>query len=114
MQPDKALRADVLDIIFEDRNKEYGAYVLRKSYAKVMNKAFLITLLLLAFSFSLPFLVKLLTPKEEIASTKKKVSKVVELAEPLRWKTNLSLKCLKHLRWKKPYSLYLLKSPKRK
>lgn len=32
MEVNKILSADVLDIIFEGRNKEYGAYELRKSY----------------------------------------------------------------------------------
>ncbi len=32
MQPHKILTADVLDIIFENRNKTYGAYALRKTY----------------------------------------------------------------------------------
>lgn len=32
MEKDKILNADILDIIFEGRNKEYGAYDLRKSY----------------------------------------------------------------------------------
>src|SRR5688572_3956797 len=34
MEVNKILTADILDIIFEGRNKEYGAYELRKSYNK--------------------------------------------------------------------------------
>lgn len=34
METNKILTADVLDIIFEGRNKEYGAYQLRKTYNK--------------------------------------------------------------------------------
>lgn len=34
MEINKILNADVLDIIFEGRNKEYGAYELRKTYNK--------------------------------------------------------------------------------
>jgi protein TonB len=34
MEVNKILTADVLDIIFEGRNKEYGAYELRKTYNK--------------------------------------------------------------------------------
>jgi protein TonB len=34
MEVNKILSADVLDIIFEGRNKDYGAYELRKSYNK--------------------------------------------------------------------------------
>ena len=34
METNKILNADILDIIFEGRNKEYGAYELRKTYNK--------------------------------------------------------------------------------
>jgi protein TonB len=34
MEKDKILSADILDIIFEGRNKEYGAYELRKTYKR--------------------------------------------------------------------------------
>jgi len=34
MEANKILNADILDIIFEGRNKEYGAYELRKTYNK--------------------------------------------------------------------------------
>jgi len=36
MEPNKILSADILDIVFEDRNKEYGAYELRKKYNRRM------------------------------------------------------------------------------
>jgi len=39
MDVNKILNADILDIIFEGRNKEYGAYDLRKTYNKRMVKA---------------------------------------------------------------------------
>ena len=32
MEANKIMSADILDILFEGRNKEYGAYELRKSY----------------------------------------------------------------------------------
>jgi len=38
------MNADVLDILFEGRNKEYGAYELRKSYNKRMVRALVIML----------------------------------------------------------------------
>jgi len=34
METNRILSADVLDIIFEGRNKEYGAYELRKTYQR--------------------------------------------------------------------------------
>ncbi len=51
MDINKIMSADVLDIIFEGRNKEYGAYELRKTYKERMNKA-LIGMLILAFLFA--------------------------------------------------------------
>lgn len=42
MEVNKILSADVLDIIFEGRNKEYGAYELRKSYNKRLVTSLLI------------------------------------------------------------------------
>ena len=43
MEANKILSADVLDIIFEGKNKEYGAYQLRKAYKKTLTKALIIT-----------------------------------------------------------------------
>ncbi|HEY4112380.1 energy transducer TonB [Puia sp.] len=43
MEPNKILSADVLDIVFEGRNKEYGAYELRRTYNRRLTKAILIT-----------------------------------------------------------------------
>lgn len=53
MKPESILKADVLDIVFEGRNKEYGAYVLRREYDKRMYIALsgmlLLTLLFVGF-----------------------------------------------------------------
>ena len=43
MEANKILSADVLDLLFEHRNKEYGAYELRKTYNKRVLKALIIT-----------------------------------------------------------------------
>jgi len=55
MEPNKILNADVLDIIFEGRNKEYGAYELRKTYNSRLRHALIgtssVVLLLLAGYF---------------------------------------------------------------
>ena len=55
MDINKILSADVLDIIFEGRNKEYGAYDLRKTYNKRITKALIYTgiVILLIFLGSL-------------------------------------------------------------
>ena len=43
MDINKILSADILDIIFEGKNKEYGAYELRKTYNHRIKKAILFT-----------------------------------------------------------------------
>lgn len=43
MESNKILQADILDILFEDRNKEYGAYELRKTYNRRLFKAIGVT-----------------------------------------------------------------------
>lgn len=43
MEINKILSADFLDILFEGRNKEYGAYELRKNYERRLTRSLLIT-----------------------------------------------------------------------
>ena len=47
MEANKILNSDLLDIIFDGRNKEYGAYDLRKTYNKRMTLALIVTTALL-------------------------------------------------------------------
>lgn len=51
MQTNQILSAPLIDIIFDGRNKAYGAYELRKTYEKRVRKALLITGLIALFSF---------------------------------------------------------------
>jgi protein TonB len=44
MEPNKILRSHLLDIIFDDRNKTYGAYELRVTYPERIKRSMLITL----------------------------------------------------------------------
>ncbi len=43
MEANKILSADVLDIIFDGKNKDYGAYDLRKTYNRRITRALIIT-----------------------------------------------------------------------
>lgn len=43
MEANKILNADLLDIIFEGKNKTYGAYTLRKTYNQRLKKALIVT-----------------------------------------------------------------------
>jgi protein TonB len=56
MKPEIILQSDLLDILFTDRNKEYGAYQLRRQYNYRLKKAILITAALVSL-FSLSFYV---------------------------------------------------------
>ena len=47
MDVNKIMTADVLDIIFDGKNKEYGAYELRKTYNQRITRALLGTLLII-------------------------------------------------------------------
>ena len=51
MEINKILNADLLDIIFEGRNKEYGAYELRKTYNKRLYTALIAMVALIALLF---------------------------------------------------------------
>jgi periplasmic protein TonB len=55
MKTDAILKADILDIIFENRNKSYGAYTLRKFYNNRLYKALGVTFgfVILLSSFTL-------------------------------------------------------------
>lgn len=52
MHPSYILSADILDIIFQNRNKDYGAYALRKFYdQKVLKSLAIVTIFSGIFSF---------------------------------------------------------------
>ncbi|MDE3237252.1 MAG: energy transducer TonB [Bacteroidota bacterium] len=77
MQPEKILQSDVLDIVFEHKNKAYGAYELRKHYVQRLSKALLLTALLVVL---IALLQSWKTPKR-IGSVKPLVSDSVTLVE---------------------------------
>lgn len=70
---------DMLDIIFANRNKAYGAYFLRRSYPKYLTRAFLLALLLIFFFFGLPYI---LSAVGELIPKDKPVDVVAELGPP--------------------------------
>lgn len=56
MDANKILSADILDILFDGKNKEYGAYDLRKSYNKRITIALLGTITICCLVFFIMFL----------------------------------------------------------
>lgn len=70
------------DLVFDGRNKEFGAYVLRKAYSHVLVKSFLIAVLILVAVFTTQYWGQLFKKDtvEEIAAVK--TIKYTELAPP--------------------------------
>jgi periplasmic protein TonB len=51
MEPSKILKSDLLDILFEGRNKDYGAYDLRKTYNRRITIALVSTVAIIILIF---------------------------------------------------------------
>ena len=49
MKPEIILQSSLLDILFENRNKDYGAYTLRKEYSSRLTQSMLITFSIILF-----------------------------------------------------------------
>ncbi len=64
MEIGQILSADVLDIIFDERNKEYGAYDLRKNYQRRLMKAMASMLLVVVLLLVAYMLVAAIKPKD--------------------------------------------------
>jgi protein TonB len=76
------LKKDWIDIVFAGRNKEYGAYQLRKDNVKNTNKAIIIGCTLFALAIGTPLIVKYLSGfVPDDPSKKEKLTEVV-LASP--------------------------------
>ncbi|MBK6483849.1 MAG: energy transducer TonB [Chitinophagaceae bacterium] len=80
MDAQKILTADLDDLVFEGRNKSYGAYDLRKRYGKHITMALLISIGIYTVAFVAPYLFNLLKP-EPVVEPRKEI-KYTELSEP--------------------------------
>ncbi|HEX5652842.1 MAG TPA: energy transducer TonB [Chitinophagaceae bacterium] len=78
MESSKILSADLLDILFDDRNKEYGAYELRRTYNKRIKKALLFTLTIAALVLTGSVLARTLKPERD-KSMKSTIVTITEL-----------------------------------
>ncbi|MFT3979966.1 MAG: energy transducer TonB [Ferruginibacter sp.] len=58
MKSENILKADLLDIVFDNRNKDYGAYELRKNYRRRLTKAILVSIVFAGAIGSLVFTTK--------------------------------------------------------
>ncbi len=59
--------ADLDQIVFEGRSKDYGAYDMRKRYNRVLTRAMLITFLLFISITGLPKMIAWIMPETEEA-----------------------------------------------
>lgn len=65
MEVSKILSADLLDIIFDGRNKMYGAYELRKTYSHRLAEALWITIAICVVSIGVPHVFSQFVQKKE-------------------------------------------------
>lgn len=70
------------DIIFEDRNKAYGAYFLRKSYSKHVVLGALLTFVFFALVFASPYIVEFLKGDPEVVVQEARTVRYTDLAPP--------------------------------
>ncbi|MES2730743.1 MAG: TonB family protein [Bacteroidota bacterium] len=70
------------DIVFEKRNKSYGAYELRKTYDKHVNTSIAIAIALFLLFVSLPAIVKMLSAEEKVVKAAPKKVRYTDLAPP--------------------------------
>jgi protein TonB len=81
MENERLLRTSMDDIVFDGRNKSYGAFQLRKLYDKHMTRAMLVGIVFFLLVISSPQIIRMIkgflpTPKNELEM------KEVTLAEP--------------------------------
>jgi protein TonB len=68
MEINKILQADYLDLIFDNRNKNYGSYELRKRYKSRAIKAFGIMITLVSLGVAVPTAIGKIFPNEASAN----------------------------------------------
>jgi len=83
MEANKILQSDTLDILFENRNKEYGAYELRRHYHSRLTVALLITGGLGLLFFMSSFLYKPNDVKPKQVATITELTEVVLPEKPI-------------------------------
>lgn len=73
--------SDIDEIVFTNRNKEYGAYKLRKSYKKYISVAMWIAILFIFLATTGPVIYSMIVPEEDVSMKTRKVV-ITELAPP--------------------------------
>lgn len=85
MKPETILNADLLDILFEHRNKDYGAYTLRRDYNRRLLKGLLFMLLVVTTFVTVNYLKFGKTTRGDLSSfiPPDQVLTTVDLTKPL-------------------------------
>lgn len=71
MESGKILQSDYLDLVFDNRNKQYGGYELRKHYSRRALKALSITCLAIVLGIGTPMALSKLNAKEPVMAEAK-------------------------------------------
>lgn len=82
MKPKQMAYSDMNDMVFEQRNKDYGAFMLRKIYGRHMMMALLVSIGIFALVMGLPRIMDALNGPEEVVELPRKIVSVTELAPP--------------------------------
>src|SRR5688572_6023669 len=69
------------DLVFTNKNKEYGAYVLRRNYNKTVATALFVSVVVFLLFAGAPIILKMISSGEEVVQTGP-TEVVVELTEP--------------------------------
>lgn len=81
MESSKLEKASLDDIVFEGRNRAYGAYLIRKLYNKHITISAIIATTLFLLFISVPLIAKMIEGEEEVVVNEQVVTEV-ELAPP--------------------------------
>ncbi len=73
---------DILEIVFEKKNKEYGAFQLRKKYKFILSLSLWCAILAFILITSSPLIYESLKKNNEMKIDRSKVIQITELAEP--------------------------------
>jgi periplasmic protein TonB len=81
MKQEAALPKNWNDLVFENRNKVYGAYQIRESYSRHVLISVIITLAILLFVFAYPYIVQLFTSNDAVVN-EKVLDRTITLDQP--------------------------------
>ncbi|MFD3002188.1 energy transducer TonB [Pontibacter toksunensis] len=76
MDSNLAAKASLDDIVFEGRNKAYGAYLLRRLYNNHITKAAIIATVLFLLFISIPLIAKMIQGEEEVVMDDRIITEV--------------------------------------